>query len=103
MLTIRVLGSSAPIHVRAIPHDAELLIAYPPPGTPNFPATVGSARMAIDALPPLRLRSWPQPQRINAGLAFAYASAAARRAPASMAASCAARSNVQGRARSRGS
>ena len=36
--------------------------------------------MASDALPPLRLRSCPQPQRISAGeVAAAYASAAARR------------------------
>ena len=47
------------------------LIVMPPPRTPNFPATAGSAKMARTALPPLRLRSTPQPQRITAGDAAA--------------------------------
>ena len=50
-----------------MPHDAELLIAYPPPRTPNFPPTAGNARIAIAALPPLRLRSSPHPHRMSAG------------------------------------
>ena len=44
------------------------LIENPPPRTPNFPATAGRARMAIAALPPLRLRSTPQPHRTTAGV-----------------------------------
>ena len=39
----------------------------PPPRTPNLPAIAGSAKMARTALPPLRLRSTPQPQRMTRG------------------------------------
>ena len=53
------------------------LMVKPPPRTPNFPATAGSARMARTAWPPLRLRSTPQPQRTTAGDAAAYASTSA--------------------------
>ena len=42
-------------------------IVKPPPRTPNLPATAGSASTAATALPPLRLRSRPQPTRITAG------------------------------------
>jgi hypothetical protein len=67
MLTRRVGGSPEPIHERSIPQDAELLSAYPPPRTPNFPPTAGNARIAIAALPPLRLRSRPHPHRMREG------------------------------------
>jgi hypothetical protein len=50
-----------------IPQVLELLIEKPPPRTPNLPATAGSAITAAAALPPFRLRSRPQPHRINAG------------------------------------
>jgi hypothetical protein len=71
MLTMRVRGSSAFTQLRVMPQDAELLMAYPPPRTRNFPATAGRARIANDALPPFRLRSCPQPQRMTAGLLVA--------------------------------
>ena len=73
MLTMRVGGSGVSfIHAAALmPKAAELLIEKPPPRTPNLPATAGSASTAATALPPLRLRSSPQPQRITAGLVAA--------------------------------
>ena len=76
MLTIRVDGSLACNHIEGENFKAAaLLIEYPPPRTPNFPATAGSARMAMAALPPLRFRSTPQPQRMTAGFRSAYSSA----------------------------
>src|SRR6266545_6238603 len=70
MLTRRVGGSGVSfIHAAAlIPKAAELLIEKPPPRTPNFPATAGKAMIAAAALPPLRFRSRPQPQRTSAGV-----------------------------------
>ena len=67
MLTRRVGGSGvSSIQAAAlIPRAAELLIEKPPPRTPNLPATAGSAMTAAAALPPLRLRSSPQPQRMT--------------------------------------
>ena len=69
MLTMRVVGSGVSfIHAAALmPKADELLIEKPPPRTPNFPATAGSASTAATALPPLRLRSSPHPHRITAG------------------------------------
>src|ERR1051326_6589558 len=68
MLTTRVGGSGASIHCFDFwPYARELLIDNPPPRTPNFPATDGTARTAAAALPPLRLRSRPQPHRTTAG------------------------------------
>ena len=69
MLTRRVAGSGVSfIHAAALmPSAAELLIEKPPPRTPNLPPTAGSARTAAAALPPLRLRSSPQPHRTSAG------------------------------------
>ena len=48
-----------------------LLIVYPPPRTPNLPATAGSARIAAMADPPFLFRSGPHPQRITAGVVSA--------------------------------
>src|SRR5712691_4698095 len=41
MLTRRVSGSGDLLHARSRPHEAELLIEYPPPRTPNLPAVGG--------------------------------------------------------------
>ncbi len=71
MLMARVGGSESASHVRSMFHDAELLIEKPPPRTPNLPATAGSASTAAAALPPLRLRSSPQPHLTSAGDAAA--------------------------------
>src|SRR5207249_8693062 len=101
MLTRRVSGSGDLLHARSRPHDAELLMEYPPPRTPNLPPTAGSASTAIAALPPLRFRSRPHPQRTSAGELVAYNSAARSRAPASMPATAAASAIVHGSARSR--
>ena len=46
---------------------AELLVEYPPPRTPNFPPTAGSASTAIAAAPPFLFRSSPHPHRTTAG------------------------------------
>ena len=69
MLTERVAGfGSAMPSSELTPHRASLFcIVYPPPRTPNLPATAGIASTAAIALPPLRLRSMPQPVRITAG------------------------------------
>ncbi len=67
MLTSRVGGSSSRTHVRVMFQADELLIVYPPPRTPNLPATAGNASTAITAFPPLRFRSRPQPHRMTAG------------------------------------
>ena len=69
MLTMRVDGSGVSFIQAAalMPSAVELLIEYPPPRTPNLPATAGSASTAAAAAPPLRLRSSPQPQRTSAG------------------------------------
>ena len=68
MLTRRVAGSGVSIHCASFrPKASELLIEKPPPRTPNLPPTDGSASTAAAALPPLRLRSRPQPQRTSAG------------------------------------
>src|ERR1700674_5384750 len=81
----------------------ELLSVYPPPRTPNFPATADSARMAAVADPPLRLRSRPQPHRIAAGLDDASHVANRSKPPAGTDAVRAARSIVHGFARRRSS
>src|SRR5919112_4684025 len=99
MLTRRVPGSGSVTQVRLMFHDAELLIAYPPPLTPNLPPTVGSASTASAALPPLRFRSRPQPQRISAGEVAAYQRARSAMAPASTPETSAARSKVHSAAR----
>src|SRR2546426_12358396 len=101
MLTRRVSGSGDLLHARSRPHEAELLIEYPPPRTPNLPPTAGSASTAIAALPPLRFRSSPHPQRISAGLLVAYSCAMRASVAASTPATSAARSNVHGSARVR--
>src|SRR5919198_5095021 len=101
MLTRRVGGSSAAIQGRSMFQEAELLMEYPPPRTPNLPPTAGSASTDIAALPPLRFRSRPHPQRTSAGELVAYNSAARSRAPASMPATAAAPAIVHGSARSR--
>src|SRR3954467_1598985 len=101
MLTMRVSGSGGAIQGRSMFHDAELLIEKPPPRTPNLPPTAGSASTDIAALPPLRFRSSPQPQRINAGELSAYILAAVSSAAASTPATSAARASVHGSARSR--
>src|SRR3954468_1391335 len=67
MLITRVSASCARSQGRARSHDAELLIANPPPRTPNLPPTAGSASIAAAAFPPFRLRSRPQPHRSRAG------------------------------------
>ena len=68
MFTRRVAGSGVSIHCADLrPNASELLIENPPPRTPNLPATAGSASTAAAALPPLRFRSSPQPQRTTAG------------------------------------
>ena len=69
MLTRRVgwLGRVVHPRRRLDAQAVELLIEKPPPRTPNLPATAGSARTAAAALPPLRLRSRPQPQRTSGG------------------------------------
>src|SRR5512143_190566 len=99
----RVEGSGVSfIHAAALmPHDAELLIEKPPPLTPNLPPTAGSAMMAAAALPPLRLRSSPHPQRMSAGDDSAYRTANREMAAGSTSAIAAARSMVHSLARSR--
>src|SRR5258706_7737891 len=73
MLIWRVFHSAAPAARGGSNfHAAELLSVYPPPRTPNFPATAGGARTEATADPPLRFRSRPQPQRKAAGLDSAY-------------------------------
>src|SRR5262245_61335547 len=96
MLIARVGGSGSRSHVRSMFHAVELLIEYPPPRTPNLPATAGSARIAAAALPPLRFRSSPQPHLTRAGEAFAYSSAKARSLSAARPLTSAARSKVHG-------
>src|SRR5918999_5932484 len=91
MLTSRVSGSGASIHGRSMFQDAELLIEYPPPRTPNLPPTAGSARTAIAAFPPLRLRSSPHPHRMSAGELSAYSVASRSTAAGSTPATSAAR------------
>ena len=101
MFTTRVDGSPAPIQDFVMPHDPELLSVYPPPRTPNLPATAGSARIAAAAFPPFRFRSSPHPQRITAGDAAAYLRARSAMASGSSPATAAARSKVHSRARAR--
>src|SRR5262245_27120359 len=100
MLTRRVGGSAAA--AEASPsisrHADELDIVYPPPRTPNLPATAGSARIAVVAEPPLRFRSGPHPQRNAAGLESAYNWAKRSMSAAGTRVSAAARSRVHGAA-----
>src|SRR5262245_7268521 len=104
MFTRRVLGAGTPTIASAFaPHDAELLIVYPPPRTPNLPATAGLARIAVVAGPPLRFRSWPQPQRITAGDASAYQSTNRDRSSAGTPDSAAALTKVHSEAACRSS
>src|SRR5260370_2094736 len=73
MLTSRVVQLAAPAAAAESRSQAfEFDIVYPPPRTPNLPATAGNARMAATADPPLRFRSTPQPQRMTAGCDSAY-------------------------------
>src|SRR5436309_15632954 len=101
MLISRVTGAGrSPAAAReSRPQAFELLIVYPPPRTPNFPATAGSASTAAIAEPPLRFLSRPQPHRIAAGLDSAYISAKRSICPAGIRAARAAASGVQGAAR----
>ncbi len=53
-------------------------LTRPPPGTPNFPASAGSAKIARMPLPPFWLRSSPLPTLIEAGESVWYHSASWR-------------------------
>src|SRR5439155_1009621 len=53
-------------------------LTSPPPGTPNFPASAGSAKIARMPLPPFWFRSSPLPTLIAAGESVWYHSANAR-------------------------
>jgi hypothetical protein len=56
----------------------EAPLISPPPGTPNFPASAGRAKIARMPLPPFRLRSSPLPTVITAGDMVRYQSASCR-------------------------
>ena len=69
MLTMRVVRLAARRSTgRSIAPGAGVAHRVAAAAHAELPATAGSARTAIAALPPLRLRSWPQPQRITAGV-----------------------------------
>ncbi len=53
-------------------------LTSPPPGTPNFPARAGRAKIARMPLPPFWLRSSPLPTLIAAGESVWYHSASRR-------------------------
>ncbi len=53
-------------------------LTRPPPGTPNFPASAGRAKIARMPLPPFWLRSSPLPTLMEAGESVWYHSASWR-------------------------
>ena len=98
MLTMRVRGSVGGNPVaRRCPTPPSCSSRSRRRGRRTFPPTAGSARIASVALPPLRLRSCPQPQRMTAGLRGGVELGdALQDHRAGMPASSAARSNVHG-------
>src|SRR5947207_269420 len=81
MLSVRVPGgaSSGRCSRRGVLGNAyPAPLISPPPGTPNFPASAGSAKIARIPLPPFWLRSSPFPTLIAAGVSAAYHSASVR-------------------------
>jgi len=76
----------------------EAPLTRPPPGTPNFPASAGSAKTARMPLPPFWLRSSPLPTLIAAGESVWYHSASRRTTPTGTPQVRAASSGVHARA-----
>src|SRR5438034_1016050 len=74
-------------------------LTSPPPGTPNFPPSAGSAKIARMPLPPFWLRSSPLPTLIAAGASAWYHSASARMSPSDTPQTRAASETLQRRAR----
>src|SRR2546427_305788 len=81
MLSVRVpsgTGSGRASRPGVFGNAKDARLTSPPPGTPNFPASAGSAKIARMPLPPFWFRSSPLPTLIAAGESVWYHSASAR-------------------------